>query len=397
MPMSTSTAHKKLKILMVHPHDIYSTVEPWTIRITSIATALSRLGHDVKLVYFPLDEKHRGIVRPKFSEFETIPYLRRRVDIPINILKMTKLAMWADIIHFQKCYPEAALPAVVAAYLTGKHLHYDWDDWEYQIFFLPSPSGKPILKTESFLLKILEGTLPKLADTISVASNELMDMATKLGVKKNRMIKVNVCADLERFNPANEIGDVLHRYGLSQPIVTYLGQLHGAQYAELFLHAAKNLSTKFPKVNFLIIGGGDDLTRLKELAARLGMKNKIKFTGFVSDKDVNQLLAATDIAVACFTDTKQQRCKSPLKIAEYMASGKAVVASNVGEVPWMIGDAGITVTPSSHIALSEGILRLLNNKSERQLLQTKARARAEKIFNWKTAAKKIIKVYESGT
>ena len=52
-----------MKILMIHPHDIYSVSEPWTIRMTSIAHEFAKKGHHVKLVYFPLSEQERGILR----------------------------------------------------------------------------------------------------------------------------------------------------------------------------------------------------------------------------------------------------------------------------------------------------------------------------------------------
>ena len=40
-----------MRVLMVHPHDIYDPLEPWTIRITSLARCLGQLGHEVKVVY----------------------------------------------------------------------------------------------------------------------------------------------------------------------------------------------------------------------------------------------------------------------------------------------------------------------------------------------------------
>ena len=64
---------------MIHPHDIYSVSEPWTIRITSIAKEFVKLGHEVKLVYFPLPRKIRGKLKSgKIKEFVTIPFNRSK-------------------------------------------------------------------------------------------------------------------------------------------------------------------------------------------------------------------------------------------------------------------------------------------------------------------------------
>ena len=125
-----------MRVLMVHPHDIYEPLEPWTIRITSLARCLTDLGHEVRLVYhlarqdlLPGDVRHR-----QEFEFEVIPRLRH---IGVGVQKarqMIELAAWADLIHVQKALAHAALPAAVAAQVRRIPLHYDWDDHEAAIY-----------------------------------------------------------------------------------------------------------------------------------------------------------------------------------------------------------------------------------------------------------------------
>lgn len=374
---------------MIHPHDIYSASEPWTIRITSIAHEFVKLGHEVKLVYFPLPKQIRGKLRTKkITEFQTIPFNRSKWYLLKNMKKMSNLGKWADIIHFQKCFSIASLPAIYAAYKNNKPLHYDWDDWEYGIYMWSPPS-----RIYGAYLRILENTLPKFVDSISVASDELKKMAAKLGFPKEKITKVNVCADLERFNPKNKSKNFLKKYNLKKPLVLYLGQLHGAQYTELFIITAKKILEKKPKINFVIVGGGSDAPRLKHFVNSLDLNKKITFTGHVENHEVNQALASADVAVACFADTKQVRCKSPLKIAEYLASGKAIVASNVGEVPWMVGKNGILTEPGNPLSLSTGILQILKDKKLQKNLEKQARKRAEEAFDWKIVANKLLQKY----
>ena len=95
----------KMKILMVHPHDLYSSKEPWTVRIIEIAKVFTSLGHKVKLIYFPLPNKERGKLRlTRIKEFETIPFSRRNYMLFSNILRFREYAKWADVIHVQKCF-----------------------------------------------------------------------------------------------------------------------------------------------------------------------------------------------------------------------------------------------------------------------------------------------------
>ncbi|TAM34230.1 glycosyltransferase, partial [bacterium] len=88
-------------------------------------------------------------------------------------------------------------------------------------------------------------------------------------------------------------------------------------------------------------------------------------------------------------------CKSPLKIAEYLASGKPMVASKVGEVESMVGEAGILVTPGDTAALAEKIEFLVSNKDLRAGLGKEARIRAENIYNWEKSSERLLEAYQA--
>jgi len=378
---------KKLRILMVHPHDIYSTTEPWTIRITNIAKEFVRLGHTVKLVYFPLPKNQRiKTLKKKHEEFETIPFNRRKWSLPHNIIRMNKLAEWTDIIHFQKCFSIASIPSLFAAYLRNKPVHYDWDDWEYAIYNWSPPS-----KIYGWYLNILERAIPKLVDNVSVASEELRKMALKLGVPKNRIFDSHVGADLETFNPKNKGDKIKKEHNIKGKLVLYLGQLHGGQYAELFLKSARIVKQKYQDTEFMIVGGGEYQETLEQINKRID--SRVTFTGYTGYENIPKYLAAADVCVAAFENNDITKCKSPLKIAEYMAAGKAIVASDVGEVKRMLGGSGITVKPGDEKALAEGIITFLKNDKLRKEHEKKARKRAEEEYNWKVTAKNLLKAY----
>ena len=161
-----------MNILMVHPHDIYSSVEPWAMRIVSIAKEFRKKGHEVKLVYFPLEWHQQGI--QELEGVPTIPMSRRHGPhfLLSNIVRMYSLAKWSEVIHFQKCFYHASLPAILAGILRNRPLHYDWDDWEVMIY---KASTEPNLLTNAIKnsLNILERLIPKVANTVSVASTRL--------------------------------------------------------------------------------------------------------------------------------------------------------------------------------------------------------------------------------
>ena len=384
-----------MRILMVHPHDIMSVSEPWTRRIKSIAAELARNGNTVKLAYFPLS---RDGAKPQILDdgYEVIP-LNRRISPVIfikNTIGLLRLSVWADIVHFQKCHHYSAIPAVLAAYISGKHLHYDWDDWEEMIWYESNSDRDWNTSFIGHSFKVLERLLPLLSDTVSVSSQHLRDLAVKFGVREEDIYSAPVGADLKDFSPDIKAGNIQERYDIPGPMVLYIGQLHGAQYIDLFIKAAKEVLSKNTEVVFMIVGEGFMERNLRDLALRLGISDKVIFTGAVAHNEIPRYIAAADVCVAAFKDTKVTRCKSPLKIAEYMACGKAVVASNVGEVRRMLGGVGILVDPDDANSLAEGILRIIGDKDLGDRLGKFARIRVGEKYNWVKTTANLFVAYQ---
>ncbi len=382
-----------MKILMIHPHDLFDPHEPWTIRIESLAKEFMKMGHEVRVIHFMLDpyiEKYT--IHP--CGFKTITLQRRGGmtffrDKFFSVLKEIK---WADMVHFQKCFHYVSIPALAGSVLYDKPIHYDWDDNEYAIY---KASVHPYSKVMAFFIKTLEEVLPLLVDTVSVASDELKLFALKLGVEKRRIFDAPVGADLNKFGKNTDSEKIRKKYVPSgEPLVAYLGQLNGAQYTDLFIEAVSIIKKAGKKAKFLIIGSGTRFKRLKAYARKLKVNDILTFVGAISHEDVPHYLAASDVAVACFEDNEITRCKSPLKVVEYLASGKAIVASAVGEVRVMLDSCGVLVKPGSSKALADGIISLLDNPKLMAELGIKARKRSEEIYNWPAVAKNLERAYK---
>ncbi|MFA5362807.1 MAG: glycosyltransferase family 4 protein [Candidatus Omnitrophota bacterium] len=382
-----------MNILLIHPHDLYSPSEPWTIRIKKFAQEFMKAGHSVTLVYFPLDPRQAN--RTFRDNGIRIIALDRRLGIwrlARNILKMTELAGWADIIHFQKCYYYAALPALIAGLLRDKPVHYDWDDWETQIFYYSNPKYVFI----GGFLDLFEKILPAAVSTVSVSSRYLRELCIARGAAAENVFIVPVGADLEEFTPGKNGGLVRKKYNVKDKLVMYVGQLHGGQYAELFIKSAKIITDCGSNdTTFMIVGDGYRLRELKCLARDLGVDKHCIFTASIPHQDVPHYMSEADVCVACFEDNGITRCKSPLKIAEYLASGKAIVASKVGEVENMLGGAGILVEAGRPEPLAEKISSVLSNESLRKEMGIKARRQAERTYNWRVSSETLLKAYEN--
>jgi glycosyltransferase involved in cell wall biosynthesis len=243
----------------------------------------------------------------------------------------------------------------------------------------------------------MERCLPFLADSVSVASEALKALVVGRGAHKEKVFLAPVGGDLEQFHPGKSSGDIKKKYGIHNALlVLYHGQLHSCQYVKLFLEAIRIIS-KTPardRLKFMVLGSGSELGALKGLAQELGIKDGVIFTDFVPHADIPQYIAAADICVAPFEENEVTRCKSPLKIVEYLASGKPIVASDVGEVRRMLeGGAGLLVEPGSPEAIVRGILELAGNEALRKTMAVAARQRAETKYNWRCSAENLERAY----
>jgi len=380
---------------MVHPHDIFSPHEPWTVRVVSLAREFRERGHEVKLAYSPLDINETKIkIELDGIELFTLGRKVGLANLLGNIKKIKKASQWADIIHFQKCFHYISIPAIVSAFLMDKPLHYDWDDWEEKIWYHSNRMSIHTLIFGNFL-KLLERFIPVLADTVSVSSRKLEEICVSLKAKKGCIFKAPVGADLREFNPSILGKEIKRRYNFkNKRVVLYLGQLHAGQYVKMFIEAANMVLSKYPHAVFLIIGDGYMAGQLKYFARECNRISSVIFTGSIPHDLIPQYIGASDICVASFEDNEVTVCKSPLKIAEYLACGKPIVASLVGEVRNMVGGAGLLVEPGDRWALSEAIITLLENPQLRHQMGLRARRRAETKYNWSETAENLIRAYE---
>jgi glycosyltransferase involved in cell wall biosynthesis len=380
-----------MNILMLHPHDL--RYFPWTIRIIRLGQELVRLGHRVTIGYIAAPKIYRKDLKkvrdslpqgPEYIELDT-----RARHYLSNFRKFLHHQPRFDLVHVQKCFSTVSLPGLHLAYRLDCPIHYDWDDNEAGLA-MDWIKFRPAL----WEVKIYERLLPRLVDTVSAASEELKRRAMNLGMPEEDIFPAPVGADLETFHPDNDGSRIREKYGLGQaPVVLYMGQLASAAYAHLLLEGLPMIQKEVQDVRLLVVGGGQLLPQLQGHARILGIDQRTIFTDYVPHDEVPEFVAAADVAVAPFHDNEITRCKSPLKVAEYMAAGKAIVASRVGEVPTMLGDSGKTVLPKSVVGIAEAVTDYLKHPQMRREHGLLARKRAEEVYNWPVTAGHLCRAY----
>lgn len=173
-------------------------------------------------------------------------------------------------------------------------------------------------------------------------------------------------------------------------IVGYSGHLYAWKGVDILLQALALV----PHARGLIIGGHaeeQDLGRVKALAAKLGIADRVTFTGLVPPGEVAaRLRGAAVLALPNPASAISTRFTSPLKLFEYMASGRAIVASDLPSIREVLHDEqnALLVLPGNAAALAAGISRLLDDRS---LSSRLARAASEAMpqYSWSRRAERL--------
>jgi glycosyltransferase involved in cell wall biosynthesis len=173
--------------------------------------------------------------------------------------------------------------------------------------------------------------------------------------------------------------------------ICFIGHLAPWQGIEYLIQAAPRILEKKPDTLFLIVGDGIMKNDCVRLADNLNVSDHFLFTGSVPYETVPFYINASDVCVVPKKPLKSGY--SPLKLYEYMACGKPIVASNVNgfEILRQI-DSGILINPDDSLEFSKTIIKLLSDIPLRKEMGINGRKYVEKHQSWKVVSKKVLTV-----
>jgi glycosyltransferase involved in cell wall biosynthesis len=172
--------------------------------------------------------------------------------------------------------------------------------------------------------------------------------------------------------------------------IAYAGHLYAWKGVDLLLEAIAAV----PDIRALIVGGHEkesDLSRLRALAARLGIDSRVTFTGPVLPSHVPSHLVRADIlALPNPASAISTHATSPLKLFEYMAARRAIVASDLPSIREVLTNDvhALLVAPGDAGALAGAIRRLSEDPELRERLAAAAQAAVAE-YSWSRRAERL--------
>lgn len=385
-------------ILMTVANNTY----PADVRVRNEARALIDAGYAVTVIA-PRDPKETGEetidgVHVKRYSLPTFP--DSKLGYLLEFLCVTFFAtayvikVWAqrdfDVLHVHNP-PDTLFTAALLPRLAGKKFVFDHHDLAPELFL--AKYGK----TGGFLyrtLKLLERVSCMLANKVITVNESYKANDVFRNYKKSTDIVVVRNGPLLKQLQEAEIDVELRKK--ASTIFGYLGHISRQDGVDHLLKALFHLEVVYNYKDWycIVIGPSDDFVSLKQLASELGVTAKVEFVGYQPDAQWRKLLATSDVCVVPDPANPLNEKSTMIKLMEYMALGKPVVAYDLTENRVSGGDAALYATPSQPESMAECLYRLATDKPLRSELGATGRARIESGLAWEFSALKLVAAYD---
>ncbi|MGH7600265.1 MAG: glycosyltransferase family 4 protein [bacterium] len=237
-------------------------------------------------------------------------------------------------------------------------------------------------------------------DRVIAVSGRLQEYAISCGVPESRIHVLPNAVDPQRFAPVRRRPatqrdkTVRAQYQLDgKHVIGFVGSLKPWHGTETLFEAFRRLHATATNTHLLIVGDGPGREELEKYAHTHGLDGAITFTGNVSYDDIPQYLAAIDIAVAPYV-ANENFYYSPIKIFEYMAMGKPVVAGRIGQVEEVItdGETGLLFEPGNIGQLTAALAKLVEDSQLCRRLGEEAKTWVLRERTWENNAQQVVEI-----
>jgi glycosyltransferase involved in cell wall biosynthesis len=249
-----------------------------------------------------------------------------------------------------------------------------------------------------FLIKKTEKLATKYSDRIVAVTPQIASyLMTHFDCKPGKVEVVTNGVNTKKFYPIQDKGLLAEwrkRLGIAEEemVVAFVGNLAPWQGVESLIQVAPTLLRNFD-IRFLIIGNGILKNRLEASVNKLGISNNFIFTGMIDYKLIPLYINIADLCI--LLKRRLASGFSPIKVYEYMACGKPIVASRVEGLEFIEVEGIGRLVESEDITSIEAVLHdLLKNSQKRIVMGLRGHQLACQRFDWESKVAQIGKILE---
>ena len=248
------------------------------------------------------------------------------------------------------------------------------------------------------LTRRLETGVLKAADAVTTICEGLRRDIVARGISEDKVTVIPNAVDISRFSiPAGRDAELEASLGLAgQSVLGFIGSFYAYEGLALLLDALPRILAVRPETIVLLVGGGNEAEALKAQAARLGVAERVRFTGRVPNAEVARYYSLCDAMVYPRLSMRLTELVTPLKPLEAMAQGRLVVASDVGGHQELIdpGATGRLFPAGDAEALATAVLTLLADEASWPAIRAAGRKFVEEERNWARSVARYAAVFD---
>ena len=247
----------------------------------------------------------------------------------------------------------------------------------------------------------VEQLVVKKADLITCVSTPLKQQLIQNGIPGEKIIVTPNGVDTLKYNDQIDGSRLRKQYKIDERKIVIgfigtFGKWHGTELlTEAFVHLCRN-KDYYDKVQLLLVGDGANMPIVCDILQKNNLVNKCILTGNIEQEKGPEYLAACDILVSPTLKNTDGTpfFGSPTKIFEYMAMGKAIIASDMDQIAEILENekTAILVEPNSVNQLELALKRLINDGELRRKLGEACRKEVCRKYTWKIH---VLKIYEA--
>jgi glycosyltransferase involved in cell wall biosynthesis len=384
------------------------------VRALNLSKQMATLGHDLTLMVVSSEQAFSTVTYLKFGIriIETpnfmhngLGHFTRRLFLdpgtgPLDIharLKEIKSGYY-DIIQLFDHSLNVFIPwMLIRNRFKGKFVS-DWCDifnyegglryaYCFRLDKLYRMVGYPFRKISQYL----EFNLRRGVDGVTAISDGLREFAIRHGVAKDNIFVVEGGADVDAIKPIPK-KDARRRLGLpvTSSIVGFLGTFQGD--LEIVIRSFTKVKREIPDSLLLVIGKPSPW--IKSAVAEAGIASSYIEAGRCSDEMLPHFLACVDVLTLPLGQNLASETRWPNRIGEYMACGRPIVVSNIGDTAKVVRNNAIGLVAGPEIdGFADTIITLLQDGQLAHEMGCRARELACTRYSWALQAAKLEEIY----
>lgn len=247
------------------------------------------------------------------------------------------------------------------------------------------------------ITRALETYALRRVDHVFTICEGLRSDIVERGIPADKVTVIPNAVDIESFAVGGAPDEALKaRLGLAgRTVVGFIGSFYAYEGLDLLLDAVPGLAAQLPDLRVLLVGGGPEDAALRAQAERLGIADRVIFTGRVPHADVQRHYDLVDVLAYPRHSMRLTELVTPLKPLEAMAQGRLLIASDVGGHKELIrdGETGLLFRAGDARALADTLLRLLGQRERWDALRAAGRRYVETERHWAASVQRYVRPY----